>query len=57
MSVLAGRESARVSAIAGVLVIVHGFVVINLAPWYGATAIVVGVLVIYGRAMRRGVAP
>ena len=51
MSVLAGREFGRVFGyIAGVLVIVHGFTVINLAPWYGATAIVVGVLVIYGLA-------
>ena len=39
MSVLAGGGFGRVFGyIAGVLMIVQGFTVINLAPWYGATA-------------------
>jgi hypothetical protein len=51
MSVLANQGFGRVFGyIAGVLVIVQGFAVINLAPWYGASAIVVGVLVVYGLA-------
>ena len=51
LSVLAGGGFGRVVGyIAGVLVIVQGFAVINLAPWYGAAAIVVGVLVVYGLA-------
>jgi len=55
MSVLANGEFGRVFGyIAGVLVIVQGFAVINIAPWYGATAIVVGVLVIYGLAATPG---
>ena len=55
MSVLANGEFGRVFGyIAGVLVIVQGFTVINIAPWYGATAIVVGVLVVYGLAATPG---
>ena len=55
MSVLANGEFGRVFGyIAGVLVIVQGFAVINIAPWYGATAIVVGVLVVYGLAATPG---
>ena len=51
MSLLAGGGFGRVVGyIAGVLVIVQGFAVINIAPWYGAAAIVVGVLVVYGLA-------
>ena len=51
LSVLAGGGFGRFFGyIAGVLVIVQGFAVINLAPWYGASAIVVGVLVVYGLA-------
>jgi len=51
MSLLAGGAFGRVVGyIAGVLVIVQGFAVINIAPWYGAAAIVVGVLVVYGLA-------
>jgi hypothetical protein len=43
LSVLAGGGFGRVFGyIAGVLVIVQGFAVINIAPWYGASAIVVG---------------
>ena len=34
----------------GVVVIVNGFAIIGLAPWYGAGAIALGVLVIYGLA-------
>jgi hypothetical protein len=51
MSLLAGGGFGRVVGyIAGVLVIVQGFAVINIAPWYGAAAIIVGVLVVYGLA-------
>jgi hypothetical protein len=55
MSVLAGGGFGRVFGyVAGVLVIVQGFAVINIAPWYGAAAIVVGVLVVYGLAATSG---
>ena len=55
LSVLAGGGFGRFFGyIAGVLVIVQGFAVINLAPWYGASAIVVGVLVVYGLAATSG---
>ena len=55
LSVLAGGGFGRFFGyVAGVLVIVQGFAVINLAPWYGATAIVVGVLVVYGLAATSG---
>lgn len=55
LSVLGNRGFGRVFGyIAGVLVLVQGFAVINLAPWYGATAIVVGVLVVYGLAATPG---
>ena len=51
LSILAGGEFGRVVGyIFGVLVIVQGFTVINLAPWYGVASITVGVLVIYGLA-------
>jgi len=51
MSLFANGGFGRVIGyIAGVLVIVQGFAVINIAPWYGAAAIVVGVLVVYGLA-------
>ena len=33
-----------------VLVVVQGFTIVNLAPWYGAIAITLGVLVIFGLA-------
>ena len=55
LSVLGGGGFGRVFGyIAGVLVIVQGFAVINLAPWYGASAIFVGVLVVYGLAATSG---
>ena len=51
LSLLAGGGFGRVLGyIVGILVIVQGFTVLNLAPWYGALAIVVGVLVVYGLA-------
>ena len=34
----------------GVPVLVQGFTVLTIAPWYGALAITVGLLVIYGIA-------
>jgi hypothetical protein len=51
LSLLAGGGFGRVVGyIFGVLVMVQGFTVIDLAPWYGALAVAVGVLVIYGLA-------
>jgi hypothetical protein len=51
MSILSGGVYGRVIGyLWAVLVIVQGFTVINLAPWYGAISIVVAVLVIYGLA-------
>jgi len=51
LSLLGGGGFGRVLGyIFGILVIVQGFTVINLAPWYGALAIIVGILVIYGLA-------
>ena len=50
-SIMTGGGFGRVMGyIFGVLVIVQGFTVINLAPWYGAIAIAIGVLVVYGLA-------
>jgi hypothetical protein len=50
-SILAGGGFGRVFGyIFGVLVIVQGFAVIGLAPWYAAFSIVLGVLVVYGLA-------
>ena len=49
LSLLGGGGFGRVIGyIFGVLVIVQGFTVINIAPWYGALAITLGVLVVYG---------
>ena len=49
LSLLAGGGFGRVMGyIFGVLVIVQGFTVLDLAPWYGALAITLGVLVVYG---------
>ena len=49
MSLLAGGGFGRVLGyVFGVLVIVNGFAVIGVAPWYGALAILIGVLVIHG---------
>lgn len=51
LSILAGGGFGRVIGyIFGVLVIVQGFVVIGIAPWYAAFAITLGVLVVYGLA-------
>ena len=51
LSLLGGGGFGRVIGyIWAVLVIVQGFAVIGLAPWYGAIAITLGVLVIYGLA-------
>ena len=51
LSLLGGGGFGRVLGyVFGVLVVVQGFVVIGLAPWYAALAITVGVLVIYGLA-------
>jgi hypothetical protein len=49
LSLLAGAGFGRVMGyIFGVLVIVQGFAVLNLAPWYGAMAITLGVLAVSG---------
>jgi len=51
MSILSGGIYGRVVGyLWAILVIVQGFTVINLAPWYGGISIVVAVLVIYGLA-------
>jgi hypothetical protein len=51
LSLLSGGTYGRVVGyIFGVLVVVQGFAVLNIEPWYGALAISVGVLVIYGLA-------
>ena len=51
MSLLAGGRFGRVVAyIWAVLVIVQSFVIIGLTPWYAATMITLGVLVVYGLA-------
>jgi hypothetical protein len=51
LSLLSGGTYGRVVGyIWGVLVVVQGFAVLNIEPWYGALAITVGVLVIYGLA-------
>lgn len=51
LSLLGGGGFGRVLAyIWGVLVIVQGFAIINLAPWYAAVSITLGVLVVYGLA-------
>jgi len=51
LSLLGGGAFGRVMGyIFGVLVLVQGFTVLTIAPWYGALAITVGLLVIYGIA-------
>jgi hypothetical protein len=51
LSLLGGGGFGRVIGyIVGVLAIVQGFTVIGVAPWYGALAIALGVLVVYGLA-------
>ena len=50
-SILAGGGFGRAFGyIFGVLVIVQGFAVIGLAPWYAAFSIILGTLVVYGLA-------
>jgi hypothetical protein len=54
-SLLTGGGLGRVVAyIWGVLVIVQGFLIIEHAPWYGAAAIALAVLVIYGLSSTSG---
>ena len=54
-SLLSGGGFGRVVGyIWGVLVIVQGFLIIEQAPWYGAAAITLAVLVIYGLATTSG---
>ena len=51
LSILAGGGFGRFFGyLWAILVIVQGFTIINLAPWYSAFAITLGVLVIYGLA-------
>jgi hypothetical protein len=51
LSLLGGGEFGRVIGyVWAVLVIVQGFVVIAIAPWYAALAITLAVLVVYGLA-------
>ena len=51
LSLLEGGGFGRVLGyIFGVLVIVQGFAVIGLAPWYAAFSIILGTLVVYGLA-------
>jgi hypothetical protein len=55
VSLLSGGGYGRVVGyIWGVLVIVQGFLIIQQAPWYGAGAITVAILVIYGLATTSG---
>ena len=51
LSLLGGGGFGRIFAyIWAVLVIVNGFVVVNLVPWYAVTMIAVASLVVYGLA-------
>ena len=51
LSLLGGGGFGRVLGyIWGIFVIVQGFVIIGLAPWYAALAITLGVLVMYALA-------
>ena len=50
-SLLEGGEFGRIIAyIWAILVIVNGFLILGYAPWYGAAAIVLAGLVVYGLA-------
>jgi hypothetical protein len=52
LSLMAGGGFGRaVGYIFGVLVIVQGFAVVGIAPWYAALAITIGTLVVYGLAV------
>jgi len=54
-SLLSGGGFGRlVGYIWGVVVIVEGFLIIEHAPWYGAGAIALAVLVIYGLSTTSG---
>ena len=54
-SLLTGGGFGRVVAyIWGVLVMVQGFLIIQQAPWYGAAAIALAVLVVYGLSATAG---
>jgi hypothetical protein len=54
-SLLSGGGFGRVVGyIWGVLVIVQGFLILEHAPWYGAAAITLAVLVVYGLASTSG---
>jgi hypothetical protein len=54
-SLLTGGGFGRlVGYLWGVVVIVQGFLIIEQAPWYGAAAITLAVLVIYGLATTSG---
>jgi hypothetical protein len=51
LSLLGGGGFGRVVAyIWAVLVIVHSFLIIGIAPWYGAAMIALAALVVYGLA-------
>jgi hypothetical protein len=51
-SLLAGGQFGRVIAyIWAIVVIVNGFLVIGIAPWFAATMIALAVLVVYGLAV------
>ena len=51
LSLLGGGAFGRVIGyIFGILLIVQGFTVLNIVPWYGAVAITLGVLIVYGLA-------
>lgn len=50
-SLLSNGPYGRVAAyLWAVVVIVNGFMILSLAPWYGAFAITLAILVIYGLA-------
>jgi hypothetical protein len=50
-SLINGGEFGRIVAYAwGVVVLVNSFLVINIAPWYAAATMALGILVIYGVA-------
>jgi hypothetical protein len=54
-SLLSGGGFGRVVRyIWGIAVIVQGFLIIEQAPWYGAAAILLAVLVVYGLASTSG---
>ena len=51
LSLLAGGGYGRVFAyIWAVLVIVNGFVIVNIVPWFAVTMIAIAALVVYGLA-------